>query len=261
MVKWPFGSKPDASPRGQEEASALVPKIIHQFWDKPTPPPDVVERMDTWPERHPGWRYIRWNDETAADFILAQFGREAALCFLASIIPAMRADIARIAALVTYGGMFVEADWGCARTLDDFLIGHGTLRYGPGRGEGEAATRIRLSTGFIASEPNSPLLTKAWSQILANVKHSTYSLQISKMTGPGMLTAVWYGRLSEKERSLYRLILKADFADYITRPGAPEYRKDGNHWLTEIERRKIINFAAAEAALGGPAASDLPVPD
>jgi hypothetical protein len=45
---------------GQEPVT--IPKIIHQLWVGPNPPP--LKWMDTWREKHPTWQYRLWgNDE------------------------------------------------------------------------------------------------------------------------------------------------------------------------------------------------------
>ena len=230
--------------------SAMVPRIIHQFWDRPEPPDDVRVRMDSWPAAHPDWRYIRWNDESAAKLIAEEFGRDAASRFLAAELPAMRADIARIAAIVVHGGMYVEADWGCRRSLEDFLPYYGTLRHGLTRYEVNAKKKpIRLSTGFLASVPRGTLFRNAWRRLQRNIVEMRFSLQISKISGPQMLGDVWYGMLSAKERARYHLITKEDFAKYVRRPGKLEYRNEGKHWRDVILSRRIIDLRKGEAAL------------
>ena len=38
-----------------------IPKIIHQLWVGPLPPP--LKWMDTWKEKHPTWQYRLWDNE------------------------------------------------------------------------------------------------------------------------------------------------------------------------------------------------------
>lgn len=228
----------------------MVPKIIHQFWDRPVPPPDVRERMDSWPASHPEWQYIRWNDDSAVELIAKEFGHEAASRFLAAELPAMRADIARIAIILVHGGMYVEADWVCARTLDEFLPYYGTLRYGQTRYEVNAKKKpIKLSTGFLASEPNGILFRNAWRRLIRNIVEMRFSLHVSKISGPQMLGDVWYNMLNDKERSKYHLVSKDEFTKYVKRPGKLEYRNEGQHWRDVILSRRIIDLRKGEAAL------------
>ena len=38
-----------------------IPKIIHQLWIGPKPPP--TKFMDTWRDKNPEFQYIRWNED------------------------------------------------------------------------------------------------------------------------------------------------------------------------------------------------------
>ena len=40
--------------------SCNIPKIIHQIWIDPKPPP--TKFMQTWKEKHPDFEYIVWNE-------------------------------------------------------------------------------------------------------------------------------------------------------------------------------------------------------
>lgn len=226
----------------------MVPRIIHQFWHDPTPPADIDARMNSWGEGHPDWEYVRWNDKSATELILRNFGRDEAVRFLAAELPAMRADIARVAIGVVYGGLFVEANWACGGRLDDFIGRNGTLRYTTSRKSLEPDLMdIKLSNGFFAVAPRSVLFEKTWDRIMYNLVKEKYSLQVSKISGPIMLTKVWK-RLSSDERSIYHLISENDLLRYLSRPGTPEYRKKGEHWTKEINRRRIIDIGSGEEA-------------
>jgi len=227
----------------QQGEQSFVPKKLHQFWDKPVVPPDIAVRMDSWRECHPDWEYFRWNDQTATDLILKEFGRGDAIRFLSAKLPAMRADIARVAIGLVHGGLYVEANWACGRRLDDFLVGHGTLRHkvAAPRDNPEKQTKIGLSNGFFAIEPRSVLFEKVWRQIMDNIESGPFFLHVSRISGPLMFTKVWRKRLSEQERSRYALISEQDLLRYLVRPGRAEYRQGGAHWIDEINQRRIID--------------------
>jgi mannosyltransferase OCH1-like enzyme len=42
-----------------------VPKIIHQIWIGPKPPPTNL--MDTWKNMNPDFKYILWNEQRIAE--------------------------------------------------------------------------------------------------------------------------------------------------------------------------------------------------
>lgn len=232
----------------------MIPKIIHQFWDKPTPAKDVAERMDSWPTLHPGWQYKRWNDESAAEFIFKSFGRDAVVAFLSAKIPAMRSDIARLAVILHYGGFYLDSDWVCRRPLDDLLENHGVLRYRPSRPgrskrTAERSKPIKLSNGFLGAEPGNVLFERAFDQVVKNIKKFVYSLRLTKVAGPVMLTDVWHWKLNDEERASFKLISKLEFDAYLRRLGALEYREEGQHWTADIKRRMIIDIDVGKEAL------------
>ncbi len=117
-----------ASPKRQR-GQAIVPKIIHQFWDSADPPPDVAARMRSWPAMHPRWAYIQWNDESAESLIATHHGADAARLFRACVPATMRADLLRVAALSLFGGVYADADSLCLQPFDDLRNSVCTLSF------------------------------------------------------------------------------------------------------------------------------------
>ena len=52
--------------------TAALPLI--QYWDQADPPKAIAERMQQWRQQHRGWRYQRFNRQTAAAFIREHYG-------------------------------------------------------------------------------------------------------------------------------------------------------------------------------------------
>ncbi len=130
-----------------------IPAIIHQFWDRPDPPAEALERMQSWPKHHPGWRYIQWNDDAASTFIGDTFGKEAVQCFYAAKLPAMRSDITRIAAGLAMGGVYADVDFECIASLEGLQSEYGLLRWKPvGTTE-----KLKLANNFFAVSPRTEL--------------------------------------------------------------------------------------------------------
>lgn len=224
-----------------------IPHVIHQFWDRPDPPDDVKERMASWPARHPGWRHVIWSDESAAGFLAESFGADAVRCFLAAKLPEMRSDIFRLAALAADGGLYVDADFGCRESVEPLLSGEGLVSYGKGRKTG----KVKVSNNFLASEAGGMLVSVALERALHNVRRGGLSLHVSQLTGPILLTSVWRKRLTEADRARYRLIDDVERARFIKRSGRLHYRSQGRHWVQEIRKRRIIDFAMADERLAG----------
>ena len=118
-----------------------IPKIIHQLWIGPHPPP--TELMNTWKDKHieqqnrdSNIEYIFWTENTGVFAVPAVFplhgksttGRTYYLkCSVMSAVRGARewcgkADIYRWDILYQYGGFFTDADAICIEPLDDFFF-------------------------------------------------------------------------------------------------------------------------------------------
>ena len=96
----------------------MIPKIIHQFWIGPKPPP--FQLMETWRKMNPGWDYTFWDENRLKTLFpnglrnQQQYDDMEELCG--------KCDIARLEILNNYGGFFIDADSICIAPLDDFLL-------------------------------------------------------------------------------------------------------------------------------------------
>ena len=44
----------------------MIPKIIHQFWVGPKPPP--MNLIQTWRDAHPDWVHMLWTNDMLHDY-------------------------------------------------------------------------------------------------------------------------------------------------------------------------------------------------
>lgn len=227
-----------------------IPWIIHQYWDTTAPPDDVAERMRSWPQHHPGWAYLRWCDDSAYSTIEAHFGSRAARRFLACTIPAMRADVMRIAALLLFGGVYVDADGLCRQPLMPLLKARCTVQFRAANEELPDA----LMNNFMIAEPGHPLFRRAWEDIMANLRQSGRkgwrrlrkrpANNVQHVTGPLMLMAA-YNNLSDKQRRSVRLVEPAEAARYVHLTAELSYHRSGS-WKASMKAGRIVDFARAD---------------
>jgi inositol phosphorylceramide mannosyltransferase catalytic subunit len=95
-----------------------IPRIFHQIWVGPDPLPDEFAAYgQTWLDHHPGWELKLWTDENfppretlirpeSADLLRA---------------PWERADIFRLELLFTQGGVHVDTDFECKRSIEPLI--------------------------------------------------------------------------------------------------------------------------------------------
>lgn len=209
---------------------ADVPKIIHQFWDRETPPDDVGALIQSWRDHHPAWRHILWNDETAASFIRQTFGAAGERCFNACLLPAMRADVFRLAALLVHGGVYVDADMQCVGPVDE-VARQPTLYVGMRRHN----RSFKIKNGFMIDVPDAKLFRWGWKMAMRNIASNRFPGHVSRMTGPMMLTRVWSERLTDEDRAPYQLLRGRNLSAVFVARWDLSYREEGGHWPDQVE--------------------------
>lgn len=101
-------------PRGTQ---LKTPKTIHQIWLGSPLPEAFIELQQSWIESHlgRGWSYKLWTDEDVAKMQL--YNQE---FYDATDNYGVKSDILRWEILYTYGGVYVDMDFECLSSLDDF---------------------------------------------------------------------------------------------------------------------------------------------
>jgi inositol phosphorylceramide mannosyltransferase catalytic subunit len=94
----------------------LIPRIFHQIWVGPDPfPPEYERYQRSWCDRHPGWELRFWTEQN----LPAPFRRSEAAERLRS--PAERANILRLEVLWQFGGVYVDTDFECLRSIEPLI--------------------------------------------------------------------------------------------------------------------------------------------
>ncbi len=142
----------------------LIPRIFHQIWVGPDPFPDeFLPYRQSWLDHHPGWELKVWNEETlpTADELRRP---EAAERLRA---PWERGDIFRLEILWRMGGVHIDTDFECLRSIEpliestDFFIGYRK----PGKVNG----------ALMGSVPGHPLLDRGLDEMRPR---SSYGMQM-----------------------------------------------------------------------------------
>ena len=225
----------------------MLPRIIHQYWDRPEPPLDVLKRMRTWRDLNPDWQCRRWDDANTGAFIAREFGVEAARCFYACIHPAMRSDLLRASVLLTFGGIYVDADIICRQPIDAFVLGENTLMYVV-RKEERRKGEVRLVNDLMALEAGHPFMAKAWQAMLDNVRNPI-GLNISYVTGPRLLHRIWFDELSDEDRASVRFLDRKGTRPFFRESRELSYHREEGHWKESKGKVPIIDFDRADAII------------
>ena len=126
----------------------MIPRIFHHVWVGPDPlPPEFVEYRRGWQRHHQGWEMRLWTEEN-----LPQDFRRREI-YERLRIPAERSDMVRLELLHRFGGIYVDSDFECRRSLEPLLDGVdffvGTLKPG------------RINNAIVGATPGHPLLDSA----------------------------------------------------------------------------------------------------
>lgn len=124
------------------ESYSMIPKIVHYCWFGRGAKPATVRRcMDSWRRSLPDYRFVEWTEETF-DIDAYPFAREAydkgKFAFVA--------DVARLHALYTQGGVYLDTDVEVLRSFDPFLGHRAFTGFERGRD---------ITTGVIGAEKGS----------------------------------------------------------------------------------------------------------
>lgn len=217
---------------GVPAATTLV-----QFWDTPSPPPEVMDAMSSWSAMNPGLRHIVFDDASARAYILDRYGEEAAASYDWCHHPAMKSDVFRIAYLASDGGIYVDADEYCRRPLAPILHALASVELVAAR---SADVAPYLYNAFLAARPRSAIVRRVLEQLLAQLaraRRAGVRLDIWHATGPGILTrAVSHLLMSEPDACARVLLLtKGQYESFSEERDTMAYKQStqGNWRLSD----------------------------
>jgi len=128
-----------------------IPRIIHQTYrDSYSIPFQWQQASNSCRILHPNYKYTLWTDEEGRRLIEKEFP-----CLLSTFdsypYNIQRADVIRLVVLYVYGGIYLDLDIICLKSLDNLLNYQFIL---------PRTTPVGLSNDFIMSKPKHPFLLK-----------------------------------------------------------------------------------------------------
>lgn len=162
----------------------LIPKIIHQTYINTSIPEVWKEAQQSCLDLHkkPDWEYKLWTDEDAEEFIAAKYP-EFLDTFLSYPYPIQRADAIRYFVLNHYGGVYIDLDDGCNRSLEPLLMYPAFVR---------KTVPTGISNDVMGAVPHHPFFQRVIEE-LENYDRSWMLPYITVMasTGPLFLSIIW----------------------------------------------------------------------
>lgn len=122
----------------------MIPKKIHYCWFGGNPLPELAQKcIASWKKYCPDYEIIEWN-ESNFDINCCAYVKEAYEAKKWAFV----SDVARLFALVNYGGIYMDTDVEVLRPLDDFLGYEAVSGF---------ETKDRIQTGLMACLEGQPL--------------------------------------------------------------------------------------------------------
>lgn len=171
-----------------------ITKCIHQMWlDKHNPDfrgypaqrPTYTRYAASWRQHNPDWTYRLWNNQDLEE-LLRQPGMEAWADFYHHRIQRHieKCDFARYVVLYVHGGVYVDLDFECVRSLDTLIVNR-ELGLVPEVWEHQLFYKEMICNSFLMSAPG----RAEWKRVLdAMVRDYDPARSVPENTGPCLLT-------------------------------------------------------------------------
>jgi mannosyltransferase OCH1-like enzyme len=100
----------------------MIPKIIHQLWDEcENPLPDFFRHLSkTWKEHHPDWQYEFWDGDRMKVFVKNNYSHLVDI-YSNYKYNVQRWDLIRYLILYKFGGMYIDFDFECLESFDNYI--------------------------------------------------------------------------------------------------------------------------------------------
>lgn len=195
--------------------------FLFQFWDSDQAPAEVEGLMASW-AHNPDFVHRRYNRRTAAAYIAEHFDARTLAAYEKCAVPAMQSDFFRYCALLTEGGVYVDAGLKDRGGLPDFLT---TARQGVLWRRGG-----NVANGFLFFRaPGSALLQHTLHCAIENIE-TEMSNNVWEVTGPGILTQAFWNPELEPLFDGFELMSEATADALFHRPTDLAYKKKPTDW-------------------------------
>lgn len=159
-----------------------IPRIIYQTFSFYDVPQGMGDAITSWINLNTDYEHYFFDNEDSIAFIEKYFDKSVLEAYLTLIPGAFKADLWRCCVLYEKGGVYVDADMVCLKSLRDFIDSDDEFIVP----RDDPMAKKFLYNGFMASQPKHPFMLEQINRIVKNVKElkECYYLDIS---GPALL--------------------------------------------------------------------------
>ena len=154
----------------------LIPRVFHRIWVGPDPlPREYTAYGETWATHHPAWELRLWTENNLPEGLHPEV-------YEPLRAPAERANILRLELLSREGGVYVDTDFECLRSIEP-LIEHAEVFI-------TLAKAGRVNNALMGSVPGHARIAEA----LAEVRPVEFFGHDKAATGTRLLDGILIGR-------------------------------------------------------------------
>jgi tetratricopeptide (TPR) repeat protein len=205
-----------------------VPKRLMQYWDAVVPPPYITEIMRSWRDLNPAFEYRRFDDNSAREFIAANYPADVLRAYIRAPHPAQKADLFRLAYLAVEGGFYADADDRCIAPIETIVSPEAELiLYQENLGT--------IGNNFLGVRGRETIIRSALELAVAAVNRGDCEV-IWLSTGPGLLSRAAAQILSDPAKSgsflaRMQILDRRELARAIAVNCQLSYKRTAKHWV------------------------------
>lgn len=159
-----------------------IPKIIMQTNTSHLVPKGMHATMWTIISHNPEYDYLYFDDTTAREFLVREYGCRLITAYDDLIPGAYKADLFRYAFLYKYGGVYMDTGFVSMAPLRELIKSDDEFISPEDDGNGKS-----LYNAFICCVPEHPLIAEALRICLKNIENRDKTSEMLTITGPGVL--------------------------------------------------------------------------
>tara|TARA_Y100000739_G_C20612806_1_gene469739 strand:+ start:4984 stop:5853 length:870 start_codon:yes stop_codon:yes gene_type:complete len=172
----------------KDNKALLIPKKIHQIWlGHNKLPRKYIKWMKSWKKYNIGWEYKLWDEQNIKELNSKNFN-----IYSKEINPGYRSDIVRYIILKKYGGIYIDTDFECLKSIPENLLHYKFVS------SIVFDNKPQIANGMMMSAPNFILLDN----ILNSINEKDYKNNIKKIiedSGPAKLTKEYFSIIQKIE--------------------------------------------------------------
>ncbi|MBA3850492.1 MAG: hypothetical protein C0502_10955 [Opitutus sp.] len=161
-----------------------IPRIFHRIWLGPKPlPAEFAAFGETWAALHPGWEMRLWTDAN-----LPPLANQALFDSAPSF--AAKADILRYELLLRFGGVYVDTDFECLKSIEPLLDDVECFVAQQKDLDADFGKFCYVNNALMGAAPGHPLFRDLVESLPQHMASLPPDVPASYLTGPHYLTTV-----------------------------------------------------------------------